>query len=322
VKFLGNIKSNFNKLLSISLEWEHEKSFLVYFLPKLAYGFVSKHPNIIEKTVYLYLEFFKRTGLYYNKHLDYDSEDSQENSQHDAGNNSKTNNLQGNSSTSKTKSSDPQTSSPNPIFGTGRPQGPKSNDKKLEAWIFSSNFLELTFHGMEKLGNYDQEFINIILLTGKANLNQILTQLVANPQYSSQGHLCLIERVFLVTLNTGHSVFERIIPCIDKALLMLINNIVQGKQRPLSLKIFLSFLTNVYVRLDLVNISKVQTGQVIKALLGIFKKKYDVYLIPILLHCLRFLSQLFITQDKIVNVKSISELNCPIIEEFLLAADQ
>jgi hypothetical protein len=74
--------------------------------------------------------------------------------------------------------------------------------------------------------------------------------------------------------------------------------------------------------LDLVNVSKIQTGQVIKALLGIFKKKYDVYLIPILLHCLRFLSQLFITQDKMISVKSISELNCPVIEEFLLAADQ
>jgi hypothetical protein len=241
VKFLAKIKSNFNKLFSISLEWEHEKSFLVYFLPKLAYGFVSKHPTISEKTVFLYLEFFKRTGLYYNKHLEYDSEDSQSNTQHDGNNNSKSNNLKGNNSTSKTKSSDPQTPSPNPIFGTDRRQGAKLNDKKLETWIFNCNFLELTFHGMEKLGNYDQEFVNIILLTGRANLNQILTQLVANPQYSSQGHLCLIERVFLVTLNTGHSVFERIIPCIDKALLMLINNIVQGKQRPLSLKIFFSF---------------------------------------------------------------------------------
>jgi hypothetical protein len=227
VKFLTKIKSNFNKLLSISLEWEHEKSFLVYFLPKLAYGFVSKHPNIIEKTVFLYLEFFKRTGLYYNKHLDYDSDDSQENSQND-GSNTKTNNLQ-NKSTSKTKSSENQTTYP--LFG--RPQQ-RSIDKKLETWIFNSNFLELMFHGMEKLGNYDQEFINIILLTGRANLNEILTKLLANPQYSSQGHLCLIERVFLVTLNTGYSVFERIIPCIDKALLMLINNIVQGKQRPLS----------------------------------------------------------------------------------------
>ena len=160
VKFLGKIKSNFNKLLSISLEWEHEKSFLVYFLPKLAYGFVSKHHNIIEKTVFLYLEFFKRIGFYYNKHMEYDSEDSRENSAKNESGLQKTNNNH-HDSTTKTKSngSENQTNiSGN--FGKGQS---RNIDKKLEEWIFQSNFLELMFHGMEKLGNLDQEFTNIIL---------------------------------------------------------------------------------------------------------------------------------------------------------------
>ena len=321
IGFLESTKKKFSDMFDAAVEIESEKEFLIYIQPKLAYGFVSKHQGISQKTVYLFIEVFKKFGIHYNRHLDYDSV---------------------NSNTGNT--SDNVFKNVNPLYTAQIALKPLKNietkqiktkdvfltanvDKKLitlENWFMQEYFIKLLFHGIEKNGNLDQEFINIILLTGKENAVKILNAFLKDSSYSSKNHLVLIERVTMVLFDTGPNIFEIILPIFDTIIDILLKNIFTNKDQNISMKMLFSLLTNTYVRLDMVKINKDEIHKIIKSLHRLFKGKFDLSLISIILHCLRFLSQSFIAQDKLLTIspKSLQNLNCPVIEEFLQNADE
>ena len=70
----NRLKIDFKTLLLIALEYKNERQILISLLGRLSYGFVSKHDTINEKCTEFFVEVFKRTGIHYKKHLDYDSE--------------------------------------------------------------------------------------------------------------------------------------------------------------------------------------------------------------------------------------------------------
>ena len=291
----STIRSDFKKQLMIAIEHSNEKQILITLLQRLAYGFSSKYQIIYENCIQFFQDIFQQINLFCKKSsVDTDGNNSEVPAFFQPKFVKEASTLNSNDFTEPIKSTnfDYPTIAENTI-----PSKNINQDIPLDQWYMHGSFLEQLFRGLERNIVHLPDCLNIILIPGKSNSNEILHKLCRTGDALAKDNLQLLNRIFSQIVSNEISILEIVKESFDYYIGTLLTNINHNIKRNSSLQFLLCTLSHKNLQLEEIKITKSQTDNLIHILISNFGRPYDASIQSIIVQSIRFLSKIMHDND-------------------------